>query len=118
MGVKVIEIINDGEDNLRGELVDIVDALDREIDLTWALIGLVETVNRENGCAYGRGLLALANRLVDGLSAVRQKADHGAALSFRATAPRREFSEAPLEKNTSPPRPAELSAQLRKFGGF
>jgi hypothetical protein len=84
MAAKVIEIGDDKEDNLHGMLVAIVDALDREIDLTWALIGLVETVCRET-CGddrYGRGLLALANRLVDGLSAVRQIADHGGCFPY------------------------------------
>jgi len=47
MDAKVIEFSGSEEGNLRGKLVDIVDALDREIDLTWALIGLVETVCRE-----------------------------------------------------------------------
>jgi len=39
MDAQVIEIGDDEADeadNLRGKLVDIVDALDREIDLTWA----------------------------------------------------------------------------------
>jgi len=111
MDAKVIEIGDHEEDNLRAKLVDIVDALDREIDFTWALIGLVETVNRDSGCEpYGRGLLALAHRLVDGLSGVRQIADHGAALCFRASAPRLKLSEAPLETNTSPPRQGERPA--------
>ena len=34
MDAKVIEIGDREEDNLRAKLVDIVDALDREIDLT------------------------------------------------------------------------------------
>ena len=97
MDAKVIEIGDREEDNLRAKLVDIVDALDREIDLTWALIGLVETVNRDSGCEpYGRGLLALAHRLVDGLSAVRQIADHDGEPSIRSTAPRPKFNEEPL----------------------
>jgi hypothetical protein len=44
MDAKVTQIGDNGEGNLRRKLVDIVDALDREIDLTWALIGLVETI--------------------------------------------------------------------------
>jgi hypothetical protein len=70
MDAKAIEIVDDEADDLRGKLVDIVDALDREIDLTWALIGLVEKICPETGCdPYHRGLFALANRPVDGLSA-------------------------------------------------
>jgi len=98
MDAQVIKIGDDEADRLRGKLVDIVDALDREIDHTWALIGLVETVCRET-CGndhYGRGLLALANRLVDGLSAVRQIADHDGEPSIRSTAPRPKFNEEPL----------------------
>jgi hypothetical protein len=80
MDAKAVKIVDDEADDLRGKLVDIVDALDREIDLTWALIGLVEKVCPETGCdPYHRGLLALANRLVDGLSAVRQTADRAAS---------------------------------------
>jgi hypothetical protein len=116
MDAKVIKIGDDEEDNPRGKLVDIVDALDREIDLTWALIGLVETVNRESGCEpYGRGLLALAHRLVDGLSAVRQTADYDAALCFRDSAPRFKLGEAALETNVSPPPQGERPARLRKL---
>jgi len=80
MDAIAVEIVDDEPDGLRGKLVDIVDTLDREIDLTWALIGLVEKVCPESGCdPYHRGLLALANCLVDGLSAVRQAADRIAA---------------------------------------
>jgi hypothetical protein len=118
--MSVIKIVDEEKDKLLDKLVDIVDTLDREIDLTWALIGLVEKVYAENGCddRYGRGLLALANRLVEGLSAVRQRADDSAALCFRAIAPRPKFSEAPSETNTSPPRQVERPAQLLKFGRF
>jgi hypothetical protein len=118
MDAKVTQIGDNGEGNLRRKLVDIVDALDREIDLTWALIGLVETVCRET-CRddhYGPGLLALANRLVDGLSAIRQIAHHDDVISIRATAQRPKFSEEPLGTNTPPP--GARPAQSRKFGVF
>src|SRR5215469_1378377 len=114
MDAQVIKIGDDEADSLRGKLVDIVDALDCEIDLTWALIGLVETVCRET-CGndhYGRGLLALANRLVDGLSAVRQIADHAGEPSI-PTAPRPKFNEEPLGTNTPPPRRGARPALLR-----
>ena len=118
--MSVLKIVDEEQDKLLDKLVDIVDTLDREIDLTWALIGLVEKVSAETGCddRYGRGLLALANRLVEGLSTVRQRADDSAALCFRAVAPRPKSSEAPSETNTSPPRQAERPTQLLKFGRF
>jgi hypothetical protein len=36
LDAKAIEIVGDEADDFCGKLVDIVDALDREIDLTWA----------------------------------------------------------------------------------
>jgi hypothetical protein len=117
--MSVIKIVDEEKDKVLDKLVGIVDSLDREIDLTWALIGLVEKVCVETRCddRFGRGLLALANHLVEGLSAVRQRADESAALCFRAVAPRPKFSQAPSEANTSP-RQAERPAQTPKFGRF
>ena len=106
------------QDNLRAKLVDISDALDREIDLTWALIGLVETVNRESGCEpYGRGLLALAHRLVDGLSAARQTADHG-AVRFPSDLRRRGSSLARRLWGQTPRRRARESDQPSRISSY
>ena len=52
--------------------VDSVDALDREIDLVWGLIAIIETILRENDDHYARGALTLAHRHLDGLSDIRR----------------------------------------------
>ena len=108
MDAKVIEFGGSEEGNLRGKLVDIVDALDREIDLTWVLIGLVETVSlrsRPIGACKPSGRWVV-NRSAD--SEPRRRPIHP---SYSA---RPNFSEEPLDTNTPLPR---QGAQLRKFGG-
>ena len=52
---------------------DLGDTLDGQIDVVWGLIAALETLCRESGYdAYGKGALAIANRHVDALSAIRQ----------------------------------------------
>jgi hypothetical protein len=53
--------------------VDLADALDGQIDVAWGLIAALETLCSESGYEpYAKGALAIANRHVDALSAIRQ----------------------------------------------
>ena len=52
---------------------DLAYTLDGQIDVVWGLIAALETLCREAGYdAYAKGALAIANRHVDALSAIRQ----------------------------------------------
>jgi hypothetical protein len=53
--------------------MDLGDILDGQINVVWGLIAALETLCRESGYdAYAKGALAIANRHVDALSAIRQ----------------------------------------------
>ena len=53
--------------------MDLGNTLDGQIDVVWGLIAALETLCRESGYdAYAKGALAIANRHVDALSAIRQ----------------------------------------------
>jgi hypothetical protein len=53
--------------------MDLGDTIDGQIDVVWGLIAALETLCRESGYdAYAKGALAIANRHVDALSAIRQ----------------------------------------------
>jgi len=55
---------------------DLGDTLDGQIDIVWGLIAALETLCLESGYdAYAKGALAIANRHVDALSAIRQNLD-------------------------------------------
>jgi len=50
------------------EIDDIADALDRQIDLMWALIASLQTIQSESAPV-------LADAILDGLSAIRRDVD-------------------------------------------
>jgi hypothetical protein len=56
--------------------LDIVDAVAKEIDLTWAIIAVIEILIREGGDdRYAQGGLALAHAHLDGLTKIQEMAD-------------------------------------------
>ncbi|MFY9839056.1 MAG: hypothetical protein WAK55_21790 [Xanthobacteraceae bacterium] len=60
-------------DNLRSATVDAVDALDREIDAVWALIAIIEVLDRESrGNDYASGAFRVAHNHLDALIAIRR----------------------------------------------
>jgi hypothetical protein len=54
---------------------DIGDALDREIDLLWALIAGLQTIHSEHPDPYTHGTLVLANAILDRLNEIRRDVD-------------------------------------------
>jgi hypothetical protein len=56
--------------------LEIVDAIAKEIDMTWALIAVIEILTREGGDhRYARGGLTLAHAHLDGLTQIQEMAD-------------------------------------------
>jgi hypothetical protein len=56
--------------------VDIADAIAKEIDMTWAIIAVIEILIREGGDnKYAQGGLTLAHAHVDGLTKIQEMAD-------------------------------------------
>jgi hypothetical protein len=66
------KIVSIQEDGARSATADAVDALDRELDLMWGLIAVIEIILREKDDQYVRSALALAHRHLDGLSEMRR----------------------------------------------
>ena len=57
------------------EIDDIADALDRQIDLMWALIAGLQTIQSEHPDPYTKSAPVLADAILDGLSAIRRDMD-------------------------------------------
>jgi hypothetical protein len=56
--------------------LDVVDALDAEIDTVWALIAALQTIFTEHdGDPHIKGALRLANNHLDALGAIRRDVD-------------------------------------------
>jgi hypothetical protein len=56
--------------------LDIADAVAKEIDMTWALIAVIEILIREGGDdRYAQGGLTLAHAHLDGLTKIQEMAD-------------------------------------------
>jgi hypothetical protein len=56
--------------------VEVIDALDAEIDTVWALIAALQTIFTEHdGDPHIKGALRLANSHLDALSAIRRDVD-------------------------------------------
>lgn len=56
--------------------LDIADAIAKEIDMTWAIIAVIEVVIREGGDnKYAQGGLTLAYAHLDGLTKIQEMAD-------------------------------------------
>jgi hypothetical protein len=56
--------------------LDVVDALDAEIDTVWALIAALQTIFTEHdGDPHIKGALRLANNHLDALAAIRRDVD-------------------------------------------
>ena len=56
--------------------LDIADAIAKEIDMTWAIIAVIEILLRESGDAkYAQGGLRLAHAHLDGLCAIQRDID-------------------------------------------
>jgi hypothetical protein len=72
--VKIVPI-RENDDNLSAKL-DIVDAIAREVDAMWGLIGTLQTIYTETGCdAYARGALRIAHAHLDSLCAIQHDLD-------------------------------------------
>ena len=68
--MKVVSISEN--DKLRSATIRAVDALDREIDLVWGLIAIIEVVGRESrDDHYASGALRVAHNHLDALIAIR-----------------------------------------------
>ena len=57
------------------QIDDIADALDRQIDLMWALIAGLQTIQSEHPDPYTKSAPVLADAILDGLSAIRRDMD-------------------------------------------
>jgi len=56
--------------------LDIADAIAKEIDMTWAIIAVIEILIRESGDdRYAQGGLTLAHMHLDGLTKIQEMAD-------------------------------------------
>jgi hypothetical protein len=56
--------------------LDIADAIAKEIDMTWAIIAVIEILIREGGDnKYAQGGLTLAHAHLDGLTKIQEIAD-------------------------------------------
>jgi hypothetical protein len=56
--------------------LEIVDAIAKEIDMTWAIIAVIEILIREGGDhRYGQGGLTLVYAHLDGLTKIQEMAD-------------------------------------------
>jgi hypothetical protein len=55
--------------------LDIADAIAKEIDMTWAIIAVIEILLRESGEKYAQGGLRLAHAHLDGLCAIQRDLD-------------------------------------------
>ena len=69
---KIASIHEDSTRSATVDAIDAVDALDRELDLMWGLIAVIEIILREKDDQYVRSALALAHRHLDGLSEMRR----------------------------------------------
>jgi len=71
MSEKIISICEN--ENLRSATVNAVDALDREIDVVWGLIAIIEVLDRESrDYHYASGALCIAHNHLDALVAIRR----------------------------------------------
>jgi hypothetical protein len=67
--------IRQNDESLSAKL-DIADAIAREIDTMWGLIGTLQTIYTETGCdAYARGALRIAHGHLDSLCAIQHDLD-------------------------------------------
>ena len=57
------------------QIDDIADALDRQIDLMWALIASLQTIQSEHPDPCTKSAPVLADAILDGLSAIRRYMD-------------------------------------------
>lgn len=65
----------ENDDSLSAKL-DIADAIAREVDAMWGLIGTLQTIYTETGCdAYARGALRIAHAHLDSLCAIQHDLD-------------------------------------------
>ena len=63
--------IRENDDSLSTKL-EIADAIAREIDTMWGLIGTLQTIYTETGCdGYARGALRIAHAHLDSLCAIQ-----------------------------------------------
>ena len=70
MSEKIVSFPENG--NLRSAMLNAVDALDREVDVVWGLIAIIEVLNREiRDDNYASGALRVAHNHLDALIAIR-----------------------------------------------
>ena len=75
-GEDATKIVPNCEDDDSSAKLDIADAIAKEIDMTWAIIAVIEILLRESGDhKYAQGGLRLAHAHLDGLCAIQRDID-------------------------------------------
>jgi hypothetical protein len=71
-----MKIVAIREDDAGSAKLDIADAIAKEIDMTWAIIAVIEILLRESSNdKYAQGGLRLAHAHLDGLCAIQRDLD-------------------------------------------
>lgn len=76
VGHDAMKIVPIGENDAGSANLEIADAIAKEIDMTWAIIAVIEILLRESGDGkYAQGGLRLAHAHLDGLCTIQRDLD-------------------------------------------